>query len=469
MTSALEALKALAVFAKRPRPLQDGAVETRRAVERLKAPQDDKPRPPPEDELEQLYQRLRHLFEAGRGGEATRRDIARAPWILWTDRGEPRAASIPGLVEAVLEQAGARRRTLRSLAHCWVLTLDPESRSHGQVGQELDRLVRASDDPRLVWAKRAAQDLDLSDPARASNRLANRLLTGSEPVASVLAHYGFANPQRAVSGFLRATLAAALKAWTQLAGWRNADSILERLLAFACLDGKLRFPHQRGRLATLLLAPWFAASPPAEKVRAQVQRFLLDHLGDPRVRPQAWIGVEPEALQLFKSWLARASLQAFFAIIREHALDRQWRYRERFWKACLEKGAIADVWLALGYEVASEARLINDLRGAYGILFGSSDPKHAVMLMRIRPLVLCEWSHNGKLRAWPADWPQAPKLGSDRYEARTLKTTSLVFPNAGQQDGLRHAGSETGRWQERAAKMLRERCGLDLRPEDYMP
>ncbi len=182
-----------------------------------------------------------------------------------------------------------------------------------------------------------------------------------------------------------------------------------------------------------------------------------------------WAQVDRRAVELFKSWLARASLNAFFAIIRDYALDRQWRYRERFWKACLDKGVISDVWLALADEVSSAARTIRDLRGAYGTLSGGVDSRHAVILMRMGPLVLCEWSHNGKLRAWPADWRHAPQLGRSEYTGVELRTDSLVFPGGSAEDGLRHAGSETGRWQERAAKLLRERAGVVLEPRDYLP
>jgi hypothetical protein len=47
--------------------------------------------------------------------------------------------------------------------------------------------------------------------------------------------------------------------------------------------------------------------------------------------------------------LARASLDLFFKLIDEHALDAQWRYRHAFWLAYLEQGVIADAWLALGH------------------------------------------------------------------------------------------------------------------------
>lgn len=109
-------------------------------------------------------------------------------------------------------------------------------------------------------------------------------------------------------------------------------------------------------------------------------------------------------------------------------LDHQWRYGEHFWKACLDRGVISDVWLALADEVSSAARTIRDLRCAYGTLSGGVDSRHAVILMRVGPLVLCEWSHNGKLRAWPTDWRHEPQLGRRDYTGYELRTDGLVFP-----------------------------------------
>ncbi|BCX16673.1 MAG: hypothetical protein KatS3mg117_0355 [Geminicoccaceae bacterium] len=468
MTSTLEALASLRAFAGRRPPLPDGAVATRRALERLRALLYETPVPPAEAELERLRRRLLALFAAGRGEEVKPAELRRACWLLW-DEGEPAGDAIPGLVEAILAQAARNPRTLRNLVHCWILARDADRASHRRVGTELARLVAASEDPRLGWARIAATEIDLFEAPRAANRLAHALLTGPQEVDELLARYGLADPVRAVSGFLERTQAACARHWPGLARRGDAERILDRLLGFALHEGRLRFDTRRAELASGLLAAWLDGPPPAEPLQRRVQHFLLDRLGDPRLRPARWSGVDPRATALFRSWLARASLRAFFEIIREFALDHQWRYRERFWMACLERGAIADAWLALARDVRRAARTVEDLRGAFGELSGGVDPRHAVILMRIGDLVFCEWSHNGRLRAWPVSWPRAPKLGRSHYSGDELKSDSLVFPDGGLRDGLVHGGAESGRWQARAAQFLRERVGLDLYPRDYMP
>ncbi len=470
MTSIREAAAIVETLARRlPHMAPEEATHTREALERLGAPRDDKPRPPPADHLEALRRRLEALFRSGRGHEATLRDLRNAPWILW--KGEPRGEAIPGLLDAILRQTAGNRRTLRNLVHCWILAFDPANASHARLGPVLDGLVRSSHDPRLAWARTAAVEVSLFDPKSGANRLGHALLTGSAPIEELLARYGFAEPMRAASAYLRQALLAGLREWGQLATRKDAPQLLERLLEVWTKDGKLRFEEARAAFAEGLLRPWLEGVLPSEEVRSRVQRALLDRLGDPRVPGGMgrWAQVDRKAVELFKSWLAKASLEAFFAIIREYALDHQWRYRERFWKACLHKGAISDAWLALAPEVARAARGVQDLRGAFATLTGGVDARHSAILMRIGPLVLCEWSHNGKLRAWPSEWRNAPRLGCSSYNANELKTASLVFPGGGREDGLRHAGSENGRWQERAAALLRERAGVVLEERDYMP
>jgi hypothetical protein len=445
------------------------ARHTRAALEKLAGLEDLPPRPPPENLLELLRRDLAQLFGAGRGHEATRRQLRLAPWILWN--GEPRGEAITGLLEAVLAQASEHRGTLRTLLISWLLHFDPKSPNHARVGRFLAERIAASDEPRFRWARIAQAEVSLFDATNGPNRLGHVLLSGPAPLEELLDRYGFSDPMRATSAYLCHASLAALREWPNIATRKDAVALLERLLDLWTREGRLRFEHVRAAFARGLLRPWIEGLAPSEEVRVRVQRALLDRLGDPRVPGGAgrWAQVDPQAVALFKSWLARASLEAFFEIIRQFALDRQWRYRERFWKACLEKGAISDVWLALAHEVADAARIVRDLRGAFGKLSGVVDAKQAVILMRIGSLVLCEWSHNGKLRAWPADWRHAPRLGLSVYTGHQLKTESLVFPGGSREDGLRHAGSESGRWQERAAALLRERAGVALEPRDYMP
>ena len=176
-----------------------------------------------------------------------------------------------------------------------------------------------------------------------------------------------------------------------------------------------------------------------------------------------------------RRWLARASLKAFFELIADHALDAHWKYREAFWSACLNRGGIDDAWLALGSRVHADASAVRELDGAYARLDGAGD--QSILLLKVKNTVFCEWSHNGKLRAWPDDWKSAPRLNQRSYSRKDVTQSGLPFPrnlqfgSNGSADGagLSHFGSDRSYWQGSAAELLARRAGINLAPSDWMP
>jgi hypothetical protein len=140
----------------------------------------------------------------------------------------------------------------------------------------------------------------------------------------------------------------------------------------------------------------------------------------------------------------------------------------------LLKGAIDDAWLALGANVHASARARQDLGSAFGRLEGAgASGDQSVLLLRIGPLLIAEWSHNGSMRAWLAD--EAPRLGRASYARGDLIRSCLPFPSdpirRGLSDtttsGLRHAGSATGIWQRRAALLLARHANIRLQSTDW--
>ena len=226
-----------------------------------------------------------------------------------------------------------------------------------------------------------------------------------------------------------------------------------------------------------LLAPWLDGKPePANSVREAVQAFLLARLGDPWSSAKRWSLAGEDAQDLMKKWLTQVSLKIFFKLIREHALDSHWHYREAFWTAYLEHGAISEAWLVLGSDTRAAATSIKDLNKAYGFL-QRADSSQSVLLLRVGSLVLCEWSHSGALRAWPANNKSAPKLRQRNYEASDLRSVSLPFPpdypsgskGTDGQKGLPHHGADRGYWQYSVARLIGEHTNIRLTAEDWMP
>jgi hypothetical protein len=87
----------------------------------------------------------------------------------------------------------------------------------------------------------------------------------------------------------------------------------------------------------------------------------------------------------------------------------------------------------------------------------------SVLLIRIGPMIFCEWSHDGRLRAQRIDGPGAPVMYRSFYEADTLRFHSLDFNNDQTQDpGLVHFSSQSGGWQARARAFIRLHTGIQM-------
>lgn len=431
---------------------------------------------PPDDALARLEAAIRKLASDGRGyGGLRTREMRHAPWILWS--GEPPVVALPGLLDDLVGRARSRRRMLRALVDAWLMGYAPGAARLADVAAALRLLVRSSEHPAMRELAEIDRRLRLFDAGDGPRTLARWLLDGGDEISAMLAGLGFDDPQRARSGYLRATQDALLDLGSpRLGGGRVAS----RLMAFLELDGELRFaePEPAGTIARALLAPWLkAATPPSEELEGAIQTFLLRHLGDPRLRPRRWTAAGEEAAALMRRWLTKASLDAFFRLIRDHALDSHWTYREAFWRAYLEKGAITDAWLALGPDTYTDARSVKELRGAFGKVEGDGVvANHSALLMRVGDLVFCEWSHNGSLRAWLAKGQTTPRLGQPSYDATNLRQKCLPFPpnwrgTGGSADdrGLRHMGSPSGHWQGSVARLIAQRTRLRLNEGNYMP
>lgn len=467
--SALARLEA-AITAMSPRLPQEAP--TTRMARKLSAVE---AAPRPEGEvLEAVRQRLRAVLL--NGGEPDPRDLKRAPWVLW--QGDPPAINFPGLLDRVVAQAARSPRALRYLTEAWLRDFSRDAPSIEAAGFAIQRLLADSLDTRMQPWRAAQNTFRLFDAGDGPARLARAILNASQPVATVLGAACFADQSRAVCAYLRIVQAELLDRLPRALQQPAASAQLARACEFLSHGKALRFDDTRAAIAIALCKPWFnPARPPDAELQREVKDFLVAHIGNPQLRPGHWAGTEREAA-LIKRWLARASLEVFFGLIADHALDAQWAYRQAFWSACLTKGAIDDAWLVLGANVHASARARRELGSDFGLLEGSGLlADQSVLLLRIGPLVLAEWSHNGSLRAWPAE--KGPKLGrkDETYKPTELRQPSLPFPpdptRPGTPDsgtgGLRHMGAATGAWQRRAARLLARHAQITLRSIDWHP
>ena len=436
--------------------------------------------PPQKSQLEELRRRLFSLYAESSRTEAERRDLRDAPWLLWS--GTPQLVTVPRLVDAVHTQAGGHQRTLRNLIEAWLAAFDPGDSTIDASGRKISSLLMADSDHRLDFWREAHKRVAMFDATSGPAKLAGWLMSGPESVPQALAATGLDDPVRGGGGYAKAVQVRVQAAMEPALRSRWADQALERALSFLETSNGLRFPDLRGAMARDLTSPWRDQGlQPPDSTRGVVCDFLVKHLKDPRTNAGNWQAAGEKTTDLLRGWLARASLDLFFGLIAEFALDDHWRWRKAFWKACMERcgerGIAFEAWVALGSRVHDKARASRDLQGAFGHIGGGAGAEQSVLLMRIGPVTLCDWSHNGALRAWPTEWRNTPKLYLPHYRRLEIMNKCLDFPpnptyrsnGEATGKGLSHFGSQASRWQGSAAELLARRAGVHLTDKDWRP
>lgn len=234
---------------------------------------------------------------------------------------------------------------------------------------------------------------------------------------------------------------------------------------------KLRFLSRRSELIEAMLSPWVkGTSMVDEEIRRVVQDKLLIQFNDPRLlvhRSRGWRGVQEPFLQVMYRWLMKESLEQFFAIIDQWALDHQWEYRRAFWKAYHDQGLLDGVWVALGADVTSYAKHSFGNTVSFGEISNGAKSDQSVLIIKIQNLVLVEWSHNGMCRAWQDDSELCPILYKDKYNGAELKASSMKIVSNYKDDGIGHRSSETYSWQIKLSSFIYDQTGIRIQHRDF--
>lgn len=119
-------------------------------------------------------------------------------------------------------------------------------------------------------------------------------------------------------------------------------------------------------------------------------------LGDPRFGFTRfnWNAVSDNARQIFMHWLSEDDLETFFNIVAATSNDKQWSYREKFWRRYLPR--ITNTWIFLtgnAKQYAAQSKV------SHGVLKNGGG-KQAVFVFQIRRYIFSEWSNVGKVRAY---------------------------------------------------------------------
>lgn len=407
--------------------------------------------------LDEVEARLREAQRRYRWHRLDRSDWRLAPSLLWV--GQPQLVALPGVLDRILTRMHRDPGGFmgRRLIHAWLMAFGP-GRPGMLTAAEAIRRALARGDPGLEGWHRAHSRFGVFSPS-----------TGPEAVARFAMSAGLEEALRQAGltgvhggGFVGAVqLELLAQIGAALTEGRMAAEHLAALLE--SFDWQSPTPGLKVALADAVLGPWAAGGEPPDHLRAVATAALRRHLGEPGQHPDNWQGVAPELLPVARRWLVRDAMDRFYHLVEAGGLDGKWRYRQAFWRAYLRRGALDSAWLAVGPRAAPDgdgldhARLVGAKRG------------QSALLMVIGSLVVVEWSHGGRCRAWTRTDAAAPRPGELSYDARTLRRSSLRIVPLRLLTGLSQTGGESWRWQERMARFIRKRTSIDIGRAESMP
>lgn len=413
--------------------------------------------------IDHLKRELEHEWHDRKSlSKLSRRQLRAAPWLIG-----PTSDSTHSLVEdrqfltALLGEFERRRdgRAISVLMHVFMLFY-PEYLSTFEILREgLMKLISRLHLPSLVKWISDGSEVPVLD-SNAARQLSSECLLHADSL-QVLSEYnvskGLENgsfSQAIFREMVRST-GAALRA-----GNGQLES-LTSVLTFAEDSGRLRFPILKCEFIETMLV-----SADSGEVRGELREKLLNEmlrlLGDPRIASTGWHGIDDQAQSIVRKWLVGATLKGFFELIRTHAYDTHWSYREAFWGYYHKHGLIVDAWCALGRSASTLA--LKDKSGAFArhAFLDCSDKTKSALLLRIGNLIVVEFSHSGACRVWNRGTRGAPVLYRPKYHEAVL----WKAPDEGR---VVHQGSDVGRWQSTLSSLIAGHIGFEPKIGDLMP
>lgn len=434
-----------------------------RAAARKVAETFDLPERPSEEELLQALGRFQTWCSGGSSPKD--HDWRLAPWICLL--GEPRLLSHKRFEAEFGRRLASERRPmlLKALIYSYLREFEEDAREVTQAGRLIALELARHQSP---WADRwreRQQTIRLFETQGLVERLASKSLTENGDVRGTLRALGFTTELIAHSG-LHEPLAIQLLNSLSLELRSNPDfsgEVVQQAIGFMRAGSKLRFPSHRVELADRLLAPFAHKELNNLSARASLMKFFDEVYGDPRSQRQMWLEVSADAKKTITRWLVRKALDLFFDILSATA-DPIWRWRRAFWLAFERRGLIDDAWPVFGREAREYLNEHPDKKKrvlANGELQGAQRDQ-SVMLMRIGPFVVAEWSHSGSLRIWNAgDDVRAPELGRGTYYADEVRADCL--------HDQRHDGTQHYAWQLALSDWFAQRIGVRISLGEVIP
>lgn len=432
--------------------------------------------------LDPIGLRMRKLYEEARADgyrHLGRGALRRLPYALWVDGAPPLSSTDPELIRAywadhlplAVRDARAARRWLVPLFYVYCHSFQKQNTDFQDFANRIRLTLTAASGQAADRFSRLHAEQRWFSPDEVGANLGRAFMQGPGEMRDVLARLelwpGFMEEPICSEAF-----AGALQEPNDVL---SQERVIERMKSWAKADSDsqmvsmLRYGEHRVALADGLVRPWLQKKP-ADSIRNGLVSFLIKHYGDPRMLTAVhaghrWQGVAPATIATVRRWLVGDTLQGFMRLLQMTA-DEIWRYRERFWMAYYDHGAIEEAWLALGSQAAWHAqRAFSKADWAqYGSLASGATSDQSVLFLRIGQVLFMEWSHNGALRACAYTDPDAPAMYLMEYRGEELRNVeSYDFHNGqNQRPQLMHMNSEGGTWQRKARDFIAQHTGVRL-------
>lgn len=441
-------------------------VHLRRAAQEVERRIGDlNPRAPEPHDLDRIEASIRCEWQHSRSLRSVPpQHLRRVPWVLFRPGDHPARwlASVAGFLPAWLAwlDEQQRARTVVSLLREFLAAYPDDIEQFDAIRRAIGSSLARGRSPRLARWRERCERFGLLE--REAPTLLTRFWWDTNVTFEVYGAEAGIVPGLESSAFV----ARASEHLLELVEKRLRDDSatapwLARALEWFERDGKLRSTELRIRTATVLLSPFVERDPQAA-LREGIQAFLLRVIGDPRSQRARWQGIPDPVRNVLLRWLVRISLEDFFRVLDETAVDAHWRYRKAFWSAYLNDEKIADAWIVLGPAAGRKARRELEAEGGSGklVLAEGIESTHSVMLMRIANLTIAEWSHNGKCWIWTEGRGRPPKLYEPEYRRSDLRERGAW--------SLVHQRPEIGHWQDRVAQKIEHETGVRVARSQYM-
>ena len=198
--------------------------------------------------------------------------------------------------------------------------------------------------------------------------------------------------------------------------------------------------------------------------KEQCIKIFYRRLGDPRFGNSRfkWNGVSRKSRDIFCHWLSSEELETFFEIVKTTALDKQWKYREKFWRTYLPY--IVNTKIFLGATARNIAARLEGVKLHHGDLQSAED-NQSVFVFQIGRYIFSEWSHNGKLRIHePQTQITLFDTAEDFFERDSLGRNDFLKNFRLEQI---HSSPQTYFWQKKVSAWIKMNCGINKTKNDW--